>query len=125
MLKSPNFIAKIPKKGGYNDHEYIPKKGVQISGKAGWVDPTWDKVLNSTIGFYEGFLKSPCMCYTVFNHKSTIVWHSSVPACFSILTGKDWHTSTQNCQQTWTEADAGKGKSHIHRMLNHLMFQFS
>ena len=45
--------------GGYDDHEYIPKKGVPISGKGGWVDPTWDKVLNSTVFFFEGFLKSP------------------------------------------------------------------
>ena len=27
----------------------FPKKGVQSSAKGGWVDPTWDKVLNSTV----------------------------------------------------------------------------
>ena len=51
---------KFPNKlwvGGYDDHEYILKKGVPISRKGGWVDPTWDKVLNSTI-FLEGIPKS-------------------------------------------------------------------
>ena len=27
----------------------FPKKGVPGSAKGGWVDPTWDKVLNSTV----------------------------------------------------------------------------
>ena len=27
------------------------KKGFPSSGKGGWVDPTWDKVLNSTVFF--------------------------------------------------------------------------
>ena len=33
----------------------FPKKGVLSSGKGVWVDPTWDKVLNSTVFFLEGF----------------------------------------------------------------------
>ena len=33
----------------------FPKKGVPSSGRGGWVDPTWDKVLNSTGFFLEGF----------------------------------------------------------------------
>ena len=32
----------------------FPNKGVLSSEKGGWVDPTWDKVLNST-----GFLGEP------------------------------------------------------------------
>ena len=29
----------------------FPSKCVPKSGKGGWVDPTWDKVLNSTVFF--------------------------------------------------------------------------
>jgi len=32
----------------------FPKKGVPSIGEGGWIDPAWDKVLNST-GFFEGF----------------------------------------------------------------------
>ena len=29
--------------------EYIARNGVPSCGNGGWLDPTWDKVLNSTI----------------------------------------------------------------------------
>ena len=32
----------------------FPNKGVPSNGKGGWVDPPWDKVLNST-EFFKAF----------------------------------------------------------------------
>ena len=34
----------------------FPKEGIPSSGKGGWVDPTWDKVLNSTDFFWKASL---------------------------------------------------------------------
>ena len=48
--------------GWVSVYEYIPKKGVPSSGMVGWVDPTWDKVLNSTVFF----LRYPMSIHFVF-----------------------------------------------------------
>ena len=40
----------------------FPKKGVPSSEKGGWVDPTWDKVLNFTVFlelFYDESYQDP------------------------------------------------------------------